>query len=274
MSAAAVFIRNPEERYAITLENPEWAHTMGFLQCDPSMDGPPPRQRQLEIVAAGPFVQLREAGAAPRNFGSIVAVQEHLHSRLFMEALAGERAILHGACLLAQGRRVLLVGPKAAGKSTLTLALGLAGFAIEGDENLFVMREGVSARPRACRVKESSVEVLPALVPLLVDAPFVTDYQGRNIYNLPPDRLGVPWHIATGKVTAVIMLHANHGGMSSIRRLPPLLLTQALMNEMVFTEGKSAGIAGVAGLAAARGYDLSVGNLAAAVACVQSIMTE
>ncbi len=271
MSAAQVFVRNPQTRYCITLENPAWAECMGFLQCDPQMDGPPPMEHHLAVVSAPPFVQLREVGVA-RNFASIAALQEHLHSRFFLEALEGERAILHGACLLFQSRRILLVGPKNAGKSTLSLALGLSGFAIEGDENLYVSRGGVTARPRACRVKESSVDVLPALVPLVANASFITDYYGRKIYNLPPDRLGVPWHIATGKVAAVIMLHANHGGMSSIRPLPPLLLTRALMDEMVFTESKASGIAGVAGLASAKGYDLSVGALGAAVACIQNVM--
>jgi hypothetical protein len=270
----SVAVRNPSRRYEIALAEPDWVKTIGYLHCDPAVAGAAPEERQLAAVRAGPFVRLHEAGAAARDFASIGDLRDHLHARFFIESMAGSRPLLHAACLVRGGRRVLLAGPKNAGKSTLTLALGLAGYAIEGDENVFVSMAGVTARPRACRVKESTLGVLPALADLAEDVPYITDYHGRKIYNLAPDRLGTPWRIGTGKVDVVILLHANHGGMSSIRKVPPLALTRALMAETAFPEtGKAAGIAAVAALAAgAAGYDLSVGSLAAAVDCVNSVM--
>jgi len=269
-----IAVRTPQRRYMIKSEVPDWEQTLRYLACDPQIDGPEPEDIVLDIVKAGPFLQMREAGQAGQNFASVADVREHLHGRFLTESLAGSRPVLHAACLIYQGRRVLLAAPKNAGKSTLSLALALAGFAIEGDENIFVEPAAVMARPRACRVKEGTLSQLPALAPLAANAAFVTDYHGRKIYNLPPDLFGQPWRIARGPAHAVIVLHANHGGMSSIRPVPPLRATQALMAEAAFArEGRGAAIAVIAGLARqASIYELSVGDLPVAVACVKSVL--
>ena len=274
MNEPRITVRNPGRRYSIALAEPAWFKTLAYLQCNPAVDGAAVEERELSVTRAGPFVKLCEPQSSPTEFASIADLRDHLHVRFFAESLAGDRPVLHAASLRRHGRRVLLVGPKNAGKSTLSLALAIAGYAIEGDENVFVSHAGVAARPRACRVKESSLEVLPALAAPARVAPFITDYHGRKIYNLAPDLFGTPWHIGTGKVDAVILLHANHGGMSSIRSVPPLALTRALMAETAFpAAGKAIGIAATAALAAnASGYDCSVGSLESAVACVDSVM--
>ena len=274
MTPPRVTVRNPARRYTILLAESEWVKPLAYLQCDPTVEGAPPEESAMEVLRAGAFVRLREAGAQDREFATIADLRDHLHSRFFVESLAGNRPLLHAACLRRHGRRVLLVGPKNAGKSTLSLALAAAGYAIEGDENVFITMAGVIARPRACRVKESSFEVLPALAPLATEAPKITDYHGRKIYNIPPDLLGEPWHIALGKVDVVVLLHANHCGMSSIRTVTSLALTRALMAETAFPpEGKALGIAAVAALAAnAAGYDLSVGALHTAIACIENVV--
>jgi hypothetical protein len=276
MNAQSVAVRNPARQYMMTLAEPGWVKTMAYLQCDPQMDGKPPELRQMALTQAGPFVRLHEKGETARDFASITDARDYLHGRFFVESLSGDLPLLHAACLRHHGKRMLLVGPKNAGKSTLTLALALAGYEVEGDENVFVSLAGVTARPRACRVKESSLEVLPALAALAAETPFIADYHGRKIYNLAPDRLGRPWRIATGKVDAVVLLHANHGGMSSLRKVPPLALSRALMAETAFpAAGKAMGVAAVTALAAgAAGYDLSVGDLKTAISCLNHVMKE
>lgn len=274
MTAPRVTVRNPRQRYTIALAEPGWVKPLAYLQCDPAIDGPAPEELDMEVTRAGAIVRLHEPGARARDFASIADLRDHLHGRFFAEAMAGEGPLLHAACLRRHGRRVLLVGAKNAGKSTLSLALAAAGYAIEGDENVFISQAGVIARPRACRVKESSFDMLPTLAPLADETPFITDYHGRKIYNLAPDRLGAPWRIALGKVDKVILLQANHGGMSSIRPVPPLALTRALMAETAFpATRKGAGITALAGLGAgAAGYDLSVGALETAIACVEAVL--
>lgn len=270
-----IFARNLERRYSIACERPEWERVLGYLSCDPDVEGPAPEERALAVSAYKDRVWLEEAGVEGREFASVAEVRDHLHARFFMEALAGDRPVLHGACLVKAGRRVLLVGPKCAGKSTLSLRLALAGYQMEGDENVFISLAGVVARPRGCRVKEGSFTVLPELTALAGGEPFMVDYYGRRIYNVSPAVFGTPWRIAPGKVDAVVLLYANHGGMSSIRPVAPLDLTQAMMAETYLPPGKKrgAGIAAMSLLAArARGYDLSVGELEAAVACVDHVV--
>ncbi len=269
-----VVVRNPDRRYIIAVAESDWLAALGYLACDPQIEGPEPELRHLAVVGAGPFVQLQEPDAEPKIFASIFEVRNHLHGRFFTESVAGAYPVLHAASLRYQDRRVLLAAPKSAGKSTLSLGLGLAGFAIEGDENIFVTPAGVIARPRACRVKESSAEILPELGPLIAAAPYAADYHGRKIYNLSPEAFGQNWRIAPGKADIIISLHANHGGMSSIRRAPPMLMTQTLIAEAGFAPGaKAAAIAGIIGLVRGAGlYELSVGHLAEAIGCVKSVL--
>ncbi|HQT64789.1 MAG: hypothetical protein B7Z75_06485 [Acidocella sp. 20-57-95] len=275
MTDKVVYVRNPTRLYAIELADPAWRASIGYLACHPHVEGGLAENITLSIRPNGPFVALCENGKPPRNFAAIDEVREHLHGRFFLESMPVDRPLLHAACLKYKDRRVLIVGPKNAGKSTLTLALGLAGFAIEGDENVLIDLHGVTARPRACRVKESSFSVLPILAPLTENTAFITDFHGRKIYNVPPDLLGQPWRIATGKVDLIIVIHANHGGMSSIRPLPPLGLTQEIMAETAFpAAGKALGVAAIARMVSgAAGYDLSSGDLWGAVACIKAVLS-
>ena len=236
MSPASIAVRNPQKRYVISFTDSAWFKTLAYLQCDPAVDGPAPESCELTVAAAGPFLRLFEPSTPSAEFASVADLRDHLHVRFFTEALSGDRPVLHAACLRGKGRRILLVGPKNAGKSTLSLALNFAGYEIEGDENVFIGPAGVTARPRACRVKEGSLDVLPALIGPARDAPFIIDYHGRKIFNLAPDLFGKSWCIGSGKVDAVILLHSNHGGMSSIREVPSLALTRALMAGNRFPE--------------------------------------
>lgn len=274
MTLPHVTIRNPACIYRITLAAPEWLKTMAYLECDPEINGPLPQEITLHVTQAGPFVRLHEPSKPGRDFAAIGDLRDYLHSRLFGESLMGKLPLLHAACLLRGGRRVLLVGPKNAGKSTLTMALSQNGYEIEGDENVFVSFAGVTARPRACRVKEGTFKVLPELAGLAKTSSFITDFHGRKIYNISPSALGAPWRIATGRVAAVVVLHANHGGMSSIRRLPPLELTRALIAETVFTtQNKAICLTATTSLVAGcQGYDLSVGSLKAAINCISTVL--
>ncbi|MFM9597784.1 hypothetical protein ACKI1O_51825, partial [Streptomyces scabiei] len=83
-------------------------------------------------------------------------------------------------------RRVLIAGSRGAGKTTLTLRLARAVYEVEGDEHVFIDADGVIARPRACRVKQTSLALLPDLAATIEAAPHYRDVQGRVIYNVDP----------------------------------------------------------------------------------------
>ena len=126
---------------------------------------------------------------------------ETLHAKLMLLSLAEfpTAPIIHAASLRRGGRRILLVGPKGGGKTVLTLYLIQQGYEIEGDENVFVTPDGVIARPRGLRVKESASAFLPHLTEIFADAPYYQTDPGVRIYNLDPRQAGAGyWRIEAG----------------------------------------------------------------------------
>jgi hypothetical protein len=195
-----------------------------------------------------------------------------LHRTIFRYSIADRpgAGVLHAAALRRGAQRLLLVGSESAGKTTLTLRLAQSGFEVEGDENVFVEPDGVIARPRGCRVKESALPLLPALAERISLAAAYVDEFGQRTFNVDPRLIGGTWRIAKGEVDTVIMLQPNHGGSSSLRSMSPLALAQSVMSEFGLREtGRGASMGAVARLVSqAKLYDLSLGNHDMAVKCV------
>jgi hypothetical protein len=234
-------------------------------------------------IAIEPFrsyYRIAEDGVVIKEVLGARAVLDYLHAHLFRCSIAdrSHAALLHVASLRRNGRRLLLAGTKSAGKTTFALALTRAGFEIEGDEHVFIDRDGVVARPRACRVKESALAVLAGvagdLAKVVAAAPSYTDELYGTIFNVDPRTVGSTWRIESGQVDLVIALHPNHGGYSSIRPLPPTALVQVLLPEIGLREaGHGPSVAAVAALAGrAKAFDLSLGDHAGALRCVELAM--
>jgi hypothetical protein len=197
---------------------------------------------------------------------------EFLHMNLFSSSIGDvpQASILHAACVRRHGRRLLLIGSKGSGKSTLTLRLAHAGYEIEGDEHVFLESSGVIARPRACRIRESSLRHLPEMAGMIAEAPSYRDYHGDKIFNVDPGSLGASWRIEPGKADYVFVLRPNHGGYSSIRPVQPSALVQFLMSETGWREAhRRSSVANIAALAASvRAFDLSLGDHSTALRCI------
>jgi GTPase SAR1 family protein len=199
-----------------------------------------------------------------------------LHAELSILSFADfpSAPLIHAASLRHKGRRILLVGPKGSGKTMLTLHLIREGYEIEGDENVFVTSDGVAPRPRGLRVKESAVAFLPHLGEALSEAPYYGSVPGLRVYNLDPRRAGASqWRIEQGSVDAVVLLHANHGGYSSLRPVSSLSLVRDVMAEcgLPQTERAQAVAAITKAIGKAKGFDLSLGELAGAVGCIDRL---
>lgn len=206
-------------------------------------------------------------------------VSETLHAELTMLSLADfpEAPLIHAASLRRKGRRILLVGPKGGGKTTLTLHLIRAGYEIEGDENVFVTPTGVVARPRALRVKQSAAPFLSHLVEELSAAGYYQSAPGLRIYNLDPRHAGASsWRIEEGPVDAVVLIRANHGGFSSMRLVSALNIVREVMLECGLPQtGRAAAVAAIAKtIGNAKGFDLSLGELVGAVAGIDQVLHE
>jgi hypothetical protein len=205
-------------------------------------------------------------------------VADTLHAKLALLSLADfpNAPLIHAASLRRGGRRMLLVGPKGGGKTTLTLRLIQEGYEIEGDENVFITPEGVIARPRALRVKETTALLFEPLAEAFREAPYYESGQGMRIYTLDPRKAGAAfWRIELGSVDAVVLIRPNHSGCSSLQPIASLPLVREVMLESAFPEtGRARAVGDIAKMiGTARGFDLCLGNLDGAVSCLESVFS-
>ena len=247
-----------------------------FFTCEPDIPDFSATDHFFRIDPVRSWLTIREDGAASVELLDARAAVHHIHTRLMALSLGARprAATLHAACLRRRGRRILLVGREQAGKTTLALRLALAGYELEGDEHVFLEPDGVVARPRACRVKESSIDLLPEIGDAIATSPSYVDDHGRITFNVDPRVAGSPWRLERGPADRVIILSPNHGGFSRIRPLPPIALAERMMMELGTREqGGGAAVAAVAALTrTCVGFDLSLGDHAGAVRCIDRVL--
>ena len=265
--------RTLARRIVLRTIDPAVFEAIRFLECDPQIDETQADDRVLTVEPCRGRYRIVEDHKAAEEVLDVRSVVDRLHTRLFFHSIADRPAsgILHAAALRRGSKRILLVGTEAAGKTSLALRLAQSGFEVEGDEHVFLEETGVIARPRACRVKETSLALLPAIADSIAAAPVYLDEYGRRTFNVDPRLIGGTWRIAKGAVDAVVTLQPNHRGHSSLRPMEPLAVAQAVISELGLREtGRSASIGAVARLVSrTRLYDLSLGEHESAVECIE-----
>ena len=248
-----------------------------YLECNPEIAGESPGDLAISIEPYRSYYRIVQDGVAVREQFSAQGVTESLHAELTILSFADFPAapLIHAASLRRKGRRILLVGPKGSGKTTLTLHLIREGYEIEGDESVFVTSDGVATRPRGLRIKELGVSFLPNLVKALSEAAYYGSIPGLRVYNLDPRHAGAShWRIERGPVDAVVLLRVNHGGYSSVRPLcSSLSLVREVMTECGLPQtNRAQAVAAITKvIGKAKGFDLSLGELQGAVGCIDRI---
>jgi hypothetical protein len=251
---------------------------MRYLECNPDIVG----FRAIDVsISVEPFrgrYRIVENDNVIEESSDTRAIVDFLHARVFAYSLR-ERprsAIIHAALLRRGAKRLLVAGSRGYGKTTLALRLAGVGFDMEGDEHVFIDHDGVVARPRAYRVKQSAVGLLPDLAALILASPSYEDVRNRRIFNVDPTLVGRSWRIEKGQVDCVIVLRPNHGGYSSLRAIGPMMAAQALMSEMGMRDvDRGASIGAVAALVGrAKTYDLSLGDHHNAIASIIRALDE
>jgi hypothetical protein len=267
-----VITRTLRRRISLQSEDDAVLDALQFLACDPDIAGASAIDSTIRVDRHGLTYRIFHGddllGEKFNVRGVVEMVQGHVF-QLSIDDLPGA-PVLHAACLRRGDRRLLLVGDKGTGKTTLTLRLLLHGYRIEGDENVFIRHGRVVARPRGLRVKEGSLRLVPELVDILPQLGYLTDHLDQRIYNLDPRLLGLDWRIEEGPADLIILLRANHGGYSSIRPVPTMWLVQEIMQEIGLREdARGAAIGAIVSLcSAAKGYDLSLGDHDQALRCI------
>jgi len=273
-----VIARSWLRRVTLCTSDAEVFQAIRYLECDPEIAGDI-EDMTISVEPYRSYYRIVQDGKIVREQISTQGVTETLHAELMLLSHAEfpTAPLIHAASVRRAGRRVLLVGPKGGGKTTLTLRLIREGYEIEGDENVFVTSEGVMPRPRGLRVKESAAALLPELAYTFSGAPYYQVGPNFRVYNLDPRQVGAAfWRIERGPVDAVVLLRPNHGGSSSLRRVSSLALVREVMEECALPAIERAGAvrAITQVISNARGFDLSLGDLAGAVAYVDRVFDD
>jgi energy-coupling factor transporter ATP-binding protein EcfA2 len=265
-------------RIAIHTTEREAFEAVRFLDCCPEIPATPAVDLILSVEPFRGRYRLVEGSQEIGQFIDRRSLVDQLHARLFSYSLHDRprSGIVHAALLRRAGRRILIAGSRGAGKTTLVLHLLRAGYHFEGDEHVFVDGDGVIARPRACRVKEASLPLLPELAAVIQSAPVYVDVAGPRIFNVDPRAIGGTWRIEKGSVDRIVVLQPNHGGYSSLRSMAPMAVAQALISELGMRGiDRGAPIAAIAQMVSrAKGFDLSLGDHDGAVRCVDRALDD
>lgn len=268
--------RTLQRRFVLRTSDAQVHAALRYLECAPDIVGDAPRELEIRIDPVRGYYRILEPDGAVCEQLTPENVTDYLHRRLFALAIEerSEDLVLHAACLRRGARRLVMVGTEGAGKTTTTLRLLLAGYEIEGDENVFINANGVTARPRGMRVKEGTLAQLPQLADRIAQAPHIVDGNGRKIYNLVPQFLGGLWQIQSGTADVILLLRANHGGASSIRPLSSIATAREIMAEIGFPPaGRGRAVAALARLTGgAQSFDLSLGDPAQALALIDRVV--
>lgn len=265
--------------FVIECPDEETLAFMEYVAAAPCMEFPIRETVRLRVVriSHGLYDFASNAHTPSAAPGSAMRMLERMHAILGQQThidLPG-CALIHGVSLRHEGRRIVLFGPKAAGKTTLSLFALQNGFAVEGDEHVIVHHDApvVEARPRSLRVKTSSLAYVPDLAERIRICPKILNWEGDPIYAFQPALPQTPWRIERGRADVLVCLTPNHGGLSSLKPLTVPAMFERLLPEVALPQDKKAVALAKLHLLAtdAVRVELRVGNLNGAMELLKSI---
>jgi energy-coupling factor transporter ATP-binding protein EcfA2 len=260
----SIICRTLRHEYRLRPPDAETGALLRFVAAEPELPDTPLEPVEVPIARRDGFLAATmPSGAVIEGTAShLVGAMHRIAMGDLAESYAGA-PFVHGATVVAGGRRLLVVGHKGCGKSTLALHLALAGHDVEGDEHLLIGERHVIARPRTLRVKEGSFALVGGLPASVLDSPSIINWDGTIIRAISPAVGGRPWVIRPGRLAGIVFLVANHGGRSAARPIRPDDAFGRLMREIMLPEsGVAAATARLRRLVLeAPAYQLLLGNL-------------
>lgn len=188
------------------------------------------------------------------------------HSRLVENLMSHGWVPLHGGIVGLGGRRVLVLGPKGAGKTTLMLRLLYDGHRVEGDEMVFTRDGEAVCLPRNFHVKAGTRQLVPELSTRWASLPKTSTSDGRVIAGFNPAAAGAPWRVLQGPVDVALVLRGDHARTSAVRPLTNVELVETAMGNCFggSVDRRTVVRACARLLGRVEGYEVTVGDLRSA----------
>ena len=233
-----VIIRTLRREYHLLCPDAQSASDLAFMEITPDMPEFDLQKVEIPLEIDQGYYRLRLAQNDVTE-GSAGHILNRLHRLIFDDVLESESGcpIFHGGTIINpvdRSGRIVILGPKGNGKTTLMLSLLEQGFQIEGDEHLILREREVVARPRTLRVKSGSLRLIPSLTAAVEASPRIENWDGVNYYSFNPKAAGLPWTISPGRLDHIVLLQANHGGRSLVHPMRPEAGLAQAVKEAIF----------------------------------------
>lgn len=222
------------------------------------------RALRLDIPLTGKGYELREGEGLLTTSGDPEWITLCLHECINARVLRAhpQALVLHAASGSLGGRRFLLTGARASGKTTLALALLLRGASLFGDEQVWIEEGRVLPFPRRFHLKEGGLRLLADLGLRKEGLRPYPSFLGGTFYFFDPLDAGRPWVIEEGSMDALFALEPVFGGKTTLTPCPAWEMTERLLLEASGLDRDPAGHirALVGAVRGSRCYTLGVGR--------------
>ncbi|PKN61469.1 MAG: hypothetical protein CVU57_29335 [Deltaproteobacteria bacterium HGW-Deltaproteobacteria-15] len=138
---------------------------------------------------------------------------------------------IHAGCASFRGKRVILAGDKATGKTTLLCRLLLDGMTVHSDEHVLLDNLETLPFPRKFHLKEASLALVPELVPICTKRRSYPSYFGGRFYFFDPLDAGHEWKIKKDRLDVIVYLEPDHGKSTTMKPCPKYLMVHSLMRQ-------------------------------------------
>lgn len=199
----------------IAADNPEVIAALRYLAQDAAQDMEPQVQLHYAVTQSPDGFRILENGVVVDTQRLAHDVMYVIYGRAHQIAFAAlpPHVRIHAGCAAVAGKRVLIVGEKEAGKTTLILRLIQDGVVVNGDETVLVTADGQSwPFPRRFHVRPTTFSLIPELTERQEEFPVSLLSDGGKVYGVAPTDLGREWAIVPAPIDTLFFLKKNHGG--------------------------------------------------------------
>jgi hypothetical protein len=223
----------------IAVDDPAVRAALRYLVQDVAQDVRPHAGVRYEVLGRPGGFSVLEDGTEVGPCADADAVMHLIYHRAHEVAHRSlpPHVRVHAGCATIAGRRVVFVGSKEAGKTTLMLRLAHDGVEVHGDELVLITADGRSLPyPRRFHVRPATFPLIPEMAGREGEFPYTWTVGGRRLYSVSPSDFGRPWRLGPGPVDAIIHVKPNHGRETGVTEILPEAALKRLRRHVTFPE--------------------------------------